>query len=55
MSRTKKGSKSPGQEYHGKRPLEFGGKGKKDKRHGIQVERAQLKQKLKKEIKDEKK
>lgn len=45
MSRTKKGKKSPGQEYWGKRPISMScvTNGTKDKRDGIQRERAILK------------
>jgi hypothetical protein len=49
MSRTKKGKKPPGYDYWGKRPLGFGGHGTKGKRDGIQKERAQGKQKTRKE------
>jgi hypothetical protein len=48
MSRTKKGSKSPGQEYWGKRPLNLGctDQDRKNKRIGVQMERAILKREL---------
>ena len=53
MSRTKKGKKSPGSEYWGKRPLGWGANGTKDKRIGIKKERAIEKRKLKKESTEE--
>ncbi len=53
MSRTKKGKKPPGWDYWGKRPFGFGAQGTKDKRVGIQRERALLKRAAKKEVKDE--
>lgn len=40
MSRTKKGKKSVGWDYWGKRPLGFGASGTKNKRVGIKRERA---------------
>lgn len=50
MSKTKKGSKSSGQEYWGKRPLKHISKDVTgDKRTGIQRERAILKAELAKE------
>lgn len=53
MSRTKKGEKGPGWDYWGKRKaLGMGGKGTKDKRVGIQKERAALKKELAKVKKD---
>lgn len=51
MSRTKKGTKSPGHDYWGKRPLKFGDHGTKGKRVGIQRERAIEKRKLAEEKK----
>ena len=52
MSRTKKGSKSPGWDYWGKRPIGQGANGTKNKRIGIKRERQQLK-KLTKQKDDE--
>jgi hypothetical protein len=46
LSRTKKGKKSPGWDYWGKRPLGFGDSGTKGKRIGLKKERALAKQKL---------
>ena len=49
MSRTKKGKKPPGWVYWGRRPLGMGAGGKnkkKEKRDGIQRERAILKREL---------
>jgi hypothetical protein len=46
MSRTKKGKKSPGYDYWGKRPLGFGDHGTRGKRIGIKKERAIAKQKF---------
>jgi hypothetical protein len=43
MSRTKKGKKSPGWDYWGKRPIGSGDHGTKGKRSGIQKERAKNK------------
>jgi hypothetical protein len=40
MSRTKKGSKKPGWDYWGKRPIGLGASGTAAKRTGIQKERA---------------
>lgn len=53
MSRSKKGKKPPGYDYWGKRPLGYGDHGTKGKRVGIQRERAQEKQKLRKTKKEE--
>ena len=53
MARTNKGKKSPGSEYWGKRPLYGSDSGTKGKRLGLKRERAQTKQKLLKEKKDE--
>lgn len=53
MSRTKKGKKSPGWDYWGKRPLGFGAQGTKNKRDGIQRERAQLKAATRKAVRGE--
>ena len=52
MSKTKKGAKPPGWDYWGKRPLGSGATGTKNKRDGIQKERAQEKRKLAKAKKD---
>jgi hypothetical protein len=52
MSRTKKGKRSPGYEYWGKRPNSGCTPGKEDKKITHQIERAQAKQKLHKEKKD---
>lgn len=51
MSRTRKGKKSPGWEYWGKRPLNNTGcdGGTKNKRIGIKKERAMLKRELQEE------
>lgn len=49
MSKTKKGAKPPGWEYWGKRPIGSGASGTKNKRDGIQRERAKAKRELKKE------
>lgn len=46
MSRTKKGKKSPGYDYWGRRPLGFGDHGTRGKRVGIKRERAASKQNL---------
>lgn len=47
MSRTKKGEKSPGHDYWGKRKaLGYGDHGTKGKRVGIQKERAELKREV---------
>jgi hypothetical protein len=51
MSRTKKGSKSPGWDYWGKRPLGYGAGGRpsgkrKEKQNGIQRERSISKREL---------
>ncbi len=48
MSKTKKGSKGPGHEYWGKRPLNQGctDQGRANKRIGLQIERAILKAEL---------
>lgn len=53
MSRTIKGKKPIGWDYWGKRPIGGGSFGTKNKRVGIKIERAKLKQKLLKEIKNE--
>lgn len=58
MSRTKKGSKPPGWDYWGKRPLGYGAAGRpknkrKEKQEQKQRERAILKRELKKELKSE--
>ena len=46
MARTKKGKRSPGSEYWGKRPLYGCDSGTKGKRIGIKKERAKLSEKL---------
>lgn len=51
MSRSKKGKKSPGWDYWGKRPIGSGANGTKAKRIGIKRERAKLKAAAKKEEK----
>lgn len=55
MSRTKKGSKPPGWDYWGRRPLGYGAGGKpknkkKEKQMGIQRERRILERLVKKEL-----
>lgn len=55
MSRSKKGSKPPGYDYWGKRPLGYGASGKpknkrKMKQEGIQRERRILERLVKKEL-----
>lgn len=54
MSRTKKGSKGPGHEYWGRRPLNNSGcdLGTKNKRIGIQKERARTKSETDSQCKD---
>ena len=48
MSRTKKGKKPIGFDYWGKRPIGGGANGTKNKRDGIQKERAATKRETKK-------
>lgn len=50
MSRTKKGKKSSGSEYWGKRPIGWTDSGTKGKRTGIKKERAVNKRNLFKEL-----
>lgn len=54
MSRTNKKSKPPGWDYWGKRPIGMGAQGTKEKRIGIKIERAKLKEQLQKELKEKK-
>ena len=53
MSRTKKGKKPVGWDYWGKRPIGMGIQGTKNKRVGVQKERAILKRQLKKKINED--
>lgn len=46
MARTKKGKKPVGWDYWGKRPIGSGANGTKNKRVGIQKERAKAKREL---------
>jgi len=53
MSRSKKGTKPPGADYWGTRPIGMGANGTKEKRVGIKKERAKNKAKLLKEKEEE--